>query len=190
MKTPDVHTHPSLPEGVRVRPAVRADAPVILALVRGLADYEKLPPPDAEAEARLIHDMFSHSLSRRPVRSPGIPREKTGVCAVCRHGCRGPSPGVRTDGVVGSEVEPTGHRFLRKTGSEGVEGVVGVSPRAGRYGTDHRNSRVNHASHLPSPLLSPQHHPRCLAHRSRSTNPRYCRPLTSGGVSPGMHVPS
>lgn len=59
MKTPDVHTHPSLPEGVRVRPAARADAPAILALVRGLAEYEKLPPPDAEAEARLIHDMFS-----------------------------------------------------------------------------------------------------------------------------------
>lgn len=45
--------------GVHVRPAGRNDAPVILSLVRGLAEYEKLPPPDAEAEARLIRDMFA-----------------------------------------------------------------------------------------------------------------------------------
>jgi len=45
--------------GVRVRPAEREDTPAILSLVRGLADYEKLPPPDADAESRLIRDMFS-----------------------------------------------------------------------------------------------------------------------------------
>jgi GNAT superfamily N-acetyltransferase len=49
----------SFPEGVRVRPATRDDAHSILSLVRGLAAYEKLEPPDAEAEARLIRDMFS-----------------------------------------------------------------------------------------------------------------------------------
>lgn len=49
---------PSL-HGVHVRPAGRNDAPVILSLVRGLAEYEKLPPPDAGAEARLIRDMFA-----------------------------------------------------------------------------------------------------------------------------------
>jgi len=55
--------HPPLPppslEGVCVRPARPDDAQTILALVRGLAEYEKLPPPDAAAESRLIRDMFS-----------------------------------------------------------------------------------------------------------------------------------
>ncbi len=46
-------------DGVRVRPADRDDAQTVLSLVRGLAEYEKLPPPDAAAEARLIRDMFS-----------------------------------------------------------------------------------------------------------------------------------
>jgi GNAT superfamily N-acetyltransferase len=41
-----------------VRRAERADGPAFLALVRALADYEKLPPPDADAEARLIEDGF------------------------------------------------------------------------------------------------------------------------------------
>ncbi len=59
MNTPDLHSPPSLPEGVCVRPATREDAPAILALVRGLAEYERLPPPDAHAESRLIRDMFS-----------------------------------------------------------------------------------------------------------------------------------
>jgi GNAT superfamily N-acetyltransferase len=53
-----LRTHP-LPEGVSIRPATPDDAPTILSLVRGLAAYEKLDPPDADAEARLIHDMFS-----------------------------------------------------------------------------------------------------------------------------------
>jgi GNAT superfamily N-acetyltransferase len=49
----------TLPEGVSIRPATPDDAQTILSLVRGLAAYEKLDPPDADAEARLIHDMFS-----------------------------------------------------------------------------------------------------------------------------------
>jgi GNAT superfamily N-acetyltransferase len=44
---------------LHVRKAVREDAPTILNLVRGLAEYEKLPPPDHEACERLVHDMFS-----------------------------------------------------------------------------------------------------------------------------------
>jgi len=59
MNTPNVHSRSSLPEGVRVRPATREDTQAILALVRGLAEYEKLSPPDAEAESRLMRDMFS-----------------------------------------------------------------------------------------------------------------------------------
>jgi GNAT superfamily N-acetyltransferase len=52
-------TLPPLPEGVHVRPANSDDARSILGLVRGLAEYEKLPPPDPAAESRLINDMFS-----------------------------------------------------------------------------------------------------------------------------------
>jgi GNAT superfamily N-acetyltransferase len=51
---------PSLPEGLTVRPATPNDAQAILRLVRGLADYEKLTPPDANAEARLVRDMFTN----------------------------------------------------------------------------------------------------------------------------------
>lgn len=51
---------PSSPESlIRIRKAERADAPAVLKLVHGLAEYEKLPPPDAEAQTRLIQDMFS-----------------------------------------------------------------------------------------------------------------------------------
>jgi GNAT superfamily N-acetyltransferase len=46
-------------DSVIVRPATAADAETILALVRGLADYEKLAPPDAAAQHRLIRDLFS-----------------------------------------------------------------------------------------------------------------------------------
>lgn len=55
-KSPAVKT--GQPE-LHVRKAVRADAPAILNLVRALAEYEKLPPPDHEACERLVHDMFS-----------------------------------------------------------------------------------------------------------------------------------
>ncbi len=41
-----------------VRAATPADAPAILSLVLGLADYEKLAPPDEAAQQRLIRDMF------------------------------------------------------------------------------------------------------------------------------------
>ncbi len=46
---------------IRVRKAVRADGPAILKLVQSLAEYEKLPPPDANAHSRLINDLFSGS---------------------------------------------------------------------------------------------------------------------------------
>lgn len=42
-----------------VRKATPADAETILTLVGALADYETLARPDAQAEKRLIHDMFS-----------------------------------------------------------------------------------------------------------------------------------
>lgn len=38
--------------------ATRSDAPALLGLIRALAAYEQLPPPDAEAEARLIEHGF------------------------------------------------------------------------------------------------------------------------------------
>ncbi len=41
---------------ILIRPAVRDDAPALLALVDALADYEHLPPPDAAARQRLIRD--------------------------------------------------------------------------------------------------------------------------------------
>jgi len=47
--------HPSC----TIRPAQPADAASILGLVRGLAEYEKLAPPDEAAQQRLIRDMFS-----------------------------------------------------------------------------------------------------------------------------------
>ena len=52
-------TPPSAIPGLTIRPAVPADAETILQLVRGLADYERLPPPDRAAQDRLIRDMFS-----------------------------------------------------------------------------------------------------------------------------------
>jgi GNAT superfamily N-acetyltransferase len=42
-----------------VRKAAWADEKTVLKLVRGLAEYEKLPPPDADAQRRLIRDIFS-----------------------------------------------------------------------------------------------------------------------------------
>jgi GNAT superfamily N-acetyltransferase len=44
---------------VSVRRAVPEDAPALLALVQGLAEYERLPPPDDAARRRLVRDMFS-----------------------------------------------------------------------------------------------------------------------------------
>lgn len=43
---------------VTVRLATSSDTKTILRLVHALAEYEKLPPPDGEAERRLIADLF------------------------------------------------------------------------------------------------------------------------------------
>ncbi len=51
-------TVPGSPERVVVRPATAGDTHTVLRLVHALAEYEKLPPPDAEAERRLINDLF------------------------------------------------------------------------------------------------------------------------------------
>jgi GNAT superfamily N-acetyltransferase len=42
-----------------VRPLARADLPALLDLIDGLADYEKLTRPDAEARTRLATDAFA-----------------------------------------------------------------------------------------------------------------------------------
>ena len=41
---------------LRVRPAVPGDGPALIELVTALADYERLPPPDAGARERLVRD--------------------------------------------------------------------------------------------------------------------------------------
>jgi GNAT superfamily N-acetyltransferase len=46
--------------GLTIRRAARDDASDLIRLIRALAAFEKLTPPDAEAEARLIHDGFSN----------------------------------------------------------------------------------------------------------------------------------
>jgi GNAT superfamily N-acetyltransferase len=43
---------------LRVRRAAPADGPALLELVSALAEYEKLPPPDAHARERLVRDGF------------------------------------------------------------------------------------------------------------------------------------
>ena len=43
---------------MEIRPAQAADGPRIVELIRLLAEFEKLPPPDAAAERRLIADAF------------------------------------------------------------------------------------------------------------------------------------
>lgn len=45
--------------GVIVRRATPTDAAAMLALIRALAEYEKLEPPDAAAQERLVRDAFS-----------------------------------------------------------------------------------------------------------------------------------
>ena len=50
-----------MPEEITVRPAGPADLPAFLALVDGLADYERLPRPDAEARGRLAADAFGQT---------------------------------------------------------------------------------------------------------------------------------
>lgn len=43
---------------IEVRPARPEEAGTLLALIRGLADYEKLVPPDEAAQTRLVRDIF------------------------------------------------------------------------------------------------------------------------------------
>jgi GNAT superfamily N-acetyltransferase len=42
-----------------IRKALPADGPVILSLIRALADFEKLDPPDEAAQQRLLADAFA-----------------------------------------------------------------------------------------------------------------------------------
>jgi GNAT superfamily N-acetyltransferase len=44
--------------GVAVRKAGPPDADLLLRLIIGLADYERLPPPDEAAQKRLVQDAF------------------------------------------------------------------------------------------------------------------------------------
>jgi GNAT superfamily N-acetyltransferase len=57
----DRPAHRSTAETVpfRIRPAIPDDLPAVVDLVRGLADFEKLTPPDDEAAARLVRDANS-----------------------------------------------------------------------------------------------------------------------------------
>jgi GNAT superfamily N-acetyltransferase len=77
MNLPSSNSHPMKTEkpDLHVRKAVRGDAPTILNLVRGLAEYEKLPPPDHEACERLVDDMFSQQprISALLVEVDGLP---------------------------------------------------------------------------------------------------------------------
>jgi GNAT superfamily N-acetyltransferase len=43
--------------GVTVRPVTAADGKTLLALIDGLADYEKLVPPDADGRKRFLTDL-------------------------------------------------------------------------------------------------------------------------------------
>ncbi|MGC8882803.1 MAG: GNAT family N-acetyltransferase [Bryobacteraceae bacterium] len=43
---------------IEVRRARPEEAPVLIELILGLAEYEKLTPPDADAQQRLVRDIF------------------------------------------------------------------------------------------------------------------------------------
>lgn len=43
---------------IEVRRARPEEAPVLIELILGLAEYEKLTPPDADAQERLVRDIF------------------------------------------------------------------------------------------------------------------------------------
>ena len=45
-------------EGITVRKAEAADAGLLVGLILGLAEFEKLPPPDEAAQRRLVNDAF------------------------------------------------------------------------------------------------------------------------------------
>lgn len=53
MKTAPAHN------GITIRKAAPPDAETLLLLITKLAEYEKVPPPDPEAEKRLVRDLFS-----------------------------------------------------------------------------------------------------------------------------------
>jgi GNAT superfamily N-acetyltransferase len=44
--------------GISIRRAVREDGPALIKLIIALAEFEKLTPPDAEAQRRLLEDGF------------------------------------------------------------------------------------------------------------------------------------
>jgi GNAT superfamily N-acetyltransferase len=46
-----------------VRKATKADANALVGLVVGLAEFERLEPPDAEARERLVRDVFTRKLA-------------------------------------------------------------------------------------------------------------------------------
>ena len=50
--------HAEAKTNVTLRRAVRMDAPALLRLIIALADFEKLTPPDAEAQKRLVEEGF------------------------------------------------------------------------------------------------------------------------------------
>ena len=54
--------HTSEESKVVVRAATRKDATDIVKLIVGLAEFERLKPPDAEAKARLIRDIFNRRI--------------------------------------------------------------------------------------------------------------------------------
>lgn len=49
---------------MRIRPARESDGAAIIGLIRALAEFEELPPPEASAEDRLLADAFGASPPR------------------------------------------------------------------------------------------------------------------------------
>jgi GNAT superfamily N-acetyltransferase len=56
MPTPHTSRRPA-PARIRIRRYVKGDAPALTALIRALAEYEKLPPPTPAAARRLLTDI-------------------------------------------------------------------------------------------------------------------------------------
>ncbi|HKE20730.1 MAG TPA: GNAT family N-acetyltransferase [Kofleriaceae bacterium] len=52
---------------MQIRRATREDGSAVVELIRCLAEFESLPPPDAEAEARLLRDAFDRAPPRLEV---------------------------------------------------------------------------------------------------------------------------
>jgi GNAT superfamily N-acetyltransferase len=52
---------------MQIRRATREDGSAVVELIRCLAEFESLPPPDAEAEARLLRDAFDAAPPRLEV---------------------------------------------------------------------------------------------------------------------------